>query len=276
MKKTLFSLLTCSALLWMFPSCQAGGARSRVVPLENAHAHNDYRHPRPLLDALSCGFCSVEADIYLVDGDLLVAHDRRDTTPERTLRGLYLEPLRKRVAANKGRVYRRGPAFTLFVDIKSEAVSTYKALHAMLADYGDIVTSFGADGRKDGAILVVVSGNRPRELMQSQPLRYTGYDGRLSDLESEAPADFIPIISDRWPRHFTWRADGPMPEDQARKLEDIVTKAHAKGRRVRFWATPDAPSPSREARWAGLLAAGVDLINTDDLEGLQNFLLDRQ
>ncbi len=47
-------------------------------PLPQAHAHNDYEHERPLLDALSHGFCSVEADIYLVDGALLVAHDRED------------------------------------------------------------------------------------------------------------------------------------------------------------------------------------------------------
>src|SRR5215475_1398103 len=68
-----------------------------VVPLRHAHAHNDYEHKRPLLDALDHGFCSIEADIYLVDGQLLVAHDRRDVRPERTLQALYLDPLRERV-----------------------------------------------------------------------------------------------------------------------------------------------------------------------------------
>ncbi|HEC61965.1 MAG TPA: hypothetical protein ENI27_06885, partial [bacterium] len=38
--------------------------------------------------------------------------------------------------------------------------------------------------------------------------------------------------------------------------------------------TPDKPSPARKAVWLELLAAGVDLINTDDLEGLQQFLLE--
>jgi hypothetical protein len=47
-------------------------------PLPQAHAHNDYEHRRPLLDALSHGFTGVEADIYLVDGKLLVAHNRGD------------------------------------------------------------------------------------------------------------------------------------------------------------------------------------------------------
>ena len=34
------------------------------VPLIHAHAHNDYQHKRPLLDALDHDFCSVEADVY--------------------------------------------------------------------------------------------------------------------------------------------------------------------------------------------------------------------
>jgi glycerophosphoryl diester phosphodiesterase len=64
-----------------------------------------------------------------------------------------------------------------------------------------------------------------------------------------------------------------MPAEERRKLRDIVQVSHDKGRRVRFWATPDNQSPAREAVWRELAAAGVDLINTDDLDGLQGFLL---
>ena len=66
-------------------------------PLTNVHAHNDYEHTRPLLDALQHGFCSVEADVHLVDGQLLVAHSRLDVNPGKTLQALYLDPLRERV-----------------------------------------------------------------------------------------------------------------------------------------------------------------------------------
>jgi hypothetical protein len=38
------------------------------VPLTRAHAHNDYLHARPLFDALDHGFCSVEADVWGVNG----------------------------------------------------------------------------------------------------------------------------------------------------------------------------------------------------------------
>src|SRR5438552_3449936 len=66
-----------------------GGYRSWPVPLIHAHAHNDYLHRRPLLDALDCGFCSVEADVHLVDGQLLVAHKLNEVRPELTLQSLY-------------------------------------------------------------------------------------------------------------------------------------------------------------------------------------------
>jgi hypothetical protein len=249
-------------------------APADVVPLLCAHAHNDYRHDPPLCRALEHGFTSVEADVFLVDDKLCVAHDPDEIRADRTLRSLYLDPLRRRARKNAGHIYPQGSRFILLVDIKSAAEPTYRRLHETLVDYADIVTSFGPEGRTDKAVLVVVSGNRPLALMKSQPLRYAGYDGRLSDMESDMSADLMPLISDRWPSHFTWRGEGPIPDEQRDKLLSVVRTAHAKGRLARFWATPDARSQAREALWRELLAAGVDLINTDDLEGLRDFLLE--
>jgi len=247
--------------------------QANVAPLAQAHAHNDYLHDRPLFDALAHGFTSVEADVFLVGDQLCVAHEAREIRPDRTLRSLYLDPLRERTKQNNGWVYPGHARFLLLVDLKSAAEPTYLRLHETLAGYRDLVTSFGPEGRKDKAVLVIVSGNRPFELMRSQATRYAGSDGRLADLDSDAPADLVPLISDRWLSHFTWRGEGPMPDAEAQKLEHVVEAAHQKGRLVRFWATPDVRSPSRDAVWRQLLAAGVDLLNTDDLEGLQAFLL---
>src|SRR4051812_35240043 len=100
-----------------------------VKPLTNVHAHNDYEHTRPLFDALDNGFCSVEADIHLVDGKLLVAHDSKEVRPDRTLQSLYLDPLRKRAKQNGGRIYAKGPvSIILLIDIKTDATPTYAAL----------------------------------------------------------------------------------------------------------------------------------------------------
>ncbi|HCO96833.1 MAG TPA: hypothetical protein DIU00_23320 [Phycisphaerales bacterium] len=272
MKNIYAVVLVCLVLLSVL-SCGSHAVGTHVIPLSRAHAHNDYEHDRPLYDVLDHGFNSVEADIFLVGDDLYVAHNRRDITPERTLRRLYLDPLRERVKHNDGRVFQKGSQFTLLIDIKTGAIGTYKALDKILAEYREIFTSFGPDGRSGKAVLAIISGNRPREFMESQKIRYAGCDGRLKDLQSGYSADLIPIISDNWRNHFKWNGTGDMPAKEHDKLREIVQKAHKKGRIVRFWSTPDNPSPAREALWSELLSAGVDLINTDDLEGLRQFLL---
>ena len=92
-----------------------GRAANPAAPV--MHAHNDYEHARPLHDALARGFGSVEADIWLVDGALLVAHDRKALRPDRTLQALYLDPLRERVRTLGGRVQPGRDGFTLLVDV---------------------------------------------------------------------------------------------------------------------------------------------------------------
>ncbi len=263
-------ILLAAALL----ACRPVAPTGPVVPLDQAHAHNDYEHDRPLHDALDHGFTSVEADVYLVNGQLLVAHDEEDVQENLTLQSLYLDPLRERVRQNGGQVYPGGHQFTLLIDVKSEAEETYQALRQVLKEYEEILTTFSSDGQTDGAIIAIISGNRPRETMASEAIRHAAYDGRLEDLESNAAATLIPLISDKWTSHFTWKGKGDMPERERQKLHDIVETAHRQGQRVRFWATPDDRSQAREAVWRELVSASVDLINTDDLEGLQQFLLE--
>lgn len=237
------------------------------VPIERAHAHNDYEHPRPLLDALARGFCSVEADVYLIGGQLLVAHDRNDVKPERTLTRLYLEPLRERVSQNRGRVYLEGPPMVLLVDVKSEADATYAALHAALEKFAPMLTVFRPSEATPGAITVIVSGNRALEKMRSQTVRYAALDGRKEDLDLNPSATLVPLVSENWKKVFTWDWQGEMPAADRNALEHWVRRAHAQNRKVRFWNTPD-----RADAWQILLDAGVDLLGTDDLEGLERFL----
>ncbi|WCK54560.1 phosphatidylinositol-specific phospholipase C/glycerophosphodiester phosphodiesterase family protein [Aneurinibacillus sp. Ricciae_BoGa-3] len=278
MKKLLLALtLVFAACIMPLSSvCSAASTSSHqesVLPLARTHAHNDYEHTLPLTDAIAHGFTSVEADVWLVNGELLVAHDLKDVRPEHTLKSLYLDPLKERVNGNHGWVY---PNYkhdvTLLVDVKSEAASTYRVLDEQLRRYQSMITKFTPSGVKPGAITVIVSGNRARTLMENQPVRYAAYDGRMSDLGSNASNQFIPLISDNWTNQFTWMGKGQMPKEEQDKLHSIISAAHAKGQKVRFWATPDSSSPEREAIWHELLNAGVDMINTDDLAGLQQFL----
>ncbi|TCC55181.1 glycerophosphodiester phosphodiesterase [Kribbella pittospori] len=240
--------------------------------LPSAHAHNDYDHRRPLQDALDRGFNSVEADVWLVDGELRVAHDLDDVVPGRTLESLYLKPLADRVWENHGQVYKHGRDFQLLIDIKSDGPSTYAAVDEALQKFRGISTVFINGRVLKGAVTSVISGNRPLDVLKAQKVRYAGYDGRLGDLQSGMPAWLMPLVSDNWSNVFTWKGVGPMPADEQVKLHDIVVTAHHAGYRVRFWETPDVPGAAREAVWTELKAAGVDHINTDDLHGLEDFL----
>lgn len=240
-------------------------------PLPSAHSHNDYEQKRPLRDALDQGFCSVEADIWLTPQGLLVAHDRKDFKPERTLERLYLTPLRERAKAHGGKIYPKGPTFWLLIDVKSEAIGTYAALHDLLKKYDDIL-SITRDGKHEvQAVTVVLSGNRARETVTKQTTRYVGLDGRPEDLDSDLPADLMPWISASWGSLFRWRGDGPMPDAERARLREHVAKAHARGRKVRFWATPE-----NQAVWAELTDAKVDLLNTDQLAELATYLQKRK
>jgi hypothetical protein len=237
------------------------------TPLSRAHAHNDYEHPRPLLDALDHGFCSVEADVYLVDGKLLIAHTVLDLKPDRTLEKLYLAPLRERVKANGGKVYKDGPVFHLLIDVKSEAKKVFPVLAMVLEGYADILTTV-KDGRAEvKAVTVVISGNCDREAIEKATTRRAAIDGRPGDLKSDAPTHLIPWVSADWATQFKWNGTGDMPAEERAKLKHFVAAAHKQGRLVRFWGTPE-----KQAVWKELLAADVDLINTDKLPELSSFL----
>jgi hypothetical protein len=263
MRHTLLAVL-------LFASCTLplrSQDREPVQPLRRAHAHNDYWHERPLLDALDHGFCSVEADVSLVDGKLLVGHEKKELRSERTLAALYLDPLRQRVKAHGGHVFPETNRFFLLVDVKSDAEDSYAALNNLLLQYSDLVTKIDSDKVHPGAVTVVVSGNRAEQTIRKQTVRYVGIDGRPADLDKTEAADVMPLISENWNNQFRWKGDGSMPADQQKKLRDYVANAHQHGRLVRFWATPE-----NEAVWKELLVADVDLIGTDDLDKLQRFL----
>jgi len=255
--------LSLAVLAWL---CGLTSLPADPQPLTRVHAHNDYEHTHPLFDALAHGFCSVEADIHLVDGKLLIAHDRSQVKPERTLEALYLKPLLERVKKNHGHVYLGGPEFTLLIDVKGSWQSTYPLLRDVLKDYSEILTSF-RDGRKEtNAIVAIITGDRSREMFRGEAVRYAAMDGELTDLNSNDSPELIPWISSDWSRNFKWRGSGTISPPEKLKVQQIVSRAHQQGRLVRFWGAPDQP-----VFWREMLADGVDLINTDDLEGARKF-----
>lgn len=261
MRTGLLKAIACGALL----SVQVG-AQS---PLDRAHAHNDYEHSRPLFDALDRGFGSVEADVYLVNGALLVAHERDSVRADRTLDALYLAPLHAWITTHGGSVYPGRPPLTLLIDVKSDADSTWAVLEPLLRRYDDVFTSWHGDSMTTRPVIAVISGERPLRTLPAQRERWAALDGRLSDLDARhaIPATAMPLVSDDWKQITKWRGKGDPPSSARRRLAQAVSRAHAQGRRLRFWNTPDLP-----VVWRLLRESGVDLIGADDLEALRVFL----
>lgn len=256
----------------------------------NTHSHNDYEHTYPLFDALSYGFISVEADIWLYPNDnenFRVAHDPvADPTTLPTLQELYLTPLQNLVIQeNNGGVYADGTPINLLIDIKSGDVSTYTRLDQILSEYTAVTpglfTTYTKNGDNDytvspGAVNVLISGNRPLDFMLAQNLRYAGYDGRSSNIGTGISPGFMPLISDNWNNVFfgdsAWNGIGTIPAATQAKLDSIVAQVHGEGKILRFWNLPqDTPNV-----WGPLYDANVDLINTDNLPGLSTFIQAQQ
>ena len=244
-------------------------------PILSGHSHNDYLRRTPLWDALSLGFISIEVDIHLVEGALLVGHDEEDLDATRTLQSLYLDPLRDHVRAHNGWVYPSEHSLDLLIDIKSDARSTYEALRGVLAQYSDMLTTYSETRVQTKAISVIVSGNRPRRLMMAEDVRLATYDGRIEDLGSRVPHNFISLISDDWEDHFSWRGLGNLSDQDSRRLAQRLEAAHRSGYRLRFWNIPAPDHRPIEEVWSQLLDAGVDLLSVDDVNAYRDFLVKR-
>ena len=263
-----------SFFLLPFALCGASSPDTLTGPLP-AHAHNDYLHERPLLDALGHGFRSIEADVFARGDSLYVAHNRRDISPGRTLRQLYLEPLEMYMTGTGSIRYDSTCPLILLIDIKDDGLTTCQLLERILQDFEKDLCKTVQEVYVGGRVMVVVSGNRPVEYMEQQTERHVFVDGRIEDLDNTYASSLMPLISDRWSKYFSWKGKGAMPEQERAELREYVETAHANNQMVRFWATPDRPGKEREAVWTALLEAGVDLVNTDDLDGLGTFLRKR-
>jgi hypothetical protein len=203
---------------------------------------------------------SFEADVFLVGGDLMIGHDRREIREGRTLRSLYLRPMREVASRQGGWILRGRRRAVLMVDIKADGEAAARELDRQLAQFRDLVTP-------TGPLIVVVSGDRHEPAIRSS--EYVHMDGRIADLDR--PGRHIAWISDNWRSHFAWRGEGPLPESDRSKLRQILQKAHSKGRKVRFWAAPDSPSA-----WQVFKEQGVDIIGTDRPADLGRWLAEFQ
>ncbi|MDX2066304.1 MAG: phosphatidylinositol-specific phospholipase C/glycerophosphodiester phosphodiesterase family protein [Fimbriimonadaceae bacterium] len=262
------SLVALSVMAVPLTPLRQQSAQANVPYLPNAHSHNDYVQAEPLALAMRLGFASVEADIFLQEGELRVGHDRKDLRPGRTLTSLYLAPLAAAIRGGKNPPYTTRQPLQLLVDIKADGAMVYERLKTELEPYKDILTEFRTSGVRRGPVTVVLSGDRPTAILAKEERRLAFIDGRLSDLEpNPTDAQLVPLISDSWYGKFKWTGVGPLPEGDRLRLQLVMRRAQQQRQKVRFWGLPDTPNV-----WRTLRREGVDFIGTDKPLELAEFL----
>lgn len=249
--------------LWLTAVVQAQTTNFHpAAPLEQGHSHNDYWRPHPLFDALSLGFKSVEADIFLGDSTLLVGHERAALRPDRTLESLYLDPLRQLGAGR----YARPAELWLFVDFKTAGPVTYTRLRRVLASYETLLTT--PQNPRANGVRVILTGGYPRAEVLADAGRLVFLDGQLpADLKPELAAA-IPTVNADWQAHFRWDGRGPQPAAEAAQLRQWDALTRRTGQKLRFWNLPAATPAQRRAVWRALLAYPSLLVGADELAEL--------
>jgi len=239
-----------------------------VIPFANGFAHNDYCHKRPLFDALENGFTNIEADVFLLNGKLIVAHIFPYFKGRRTLERLYLEPLSEKVSRHNGCVFSGHTSpVTLMIDIKTDAEKTYKALKPLLDKYRHMLSSYENGVVTYRAVTIVLSGHKPYAAIESEQSRLAFIDEDLKKIPCCASNNNVfAMASCKYSDLVNWNGNGAIPVKERDKLCTFVAMAHKMGARVRLWA-----SPEKEAVWQELLSCGVDLINTDELAALKRY-----
>ena len=225
-----------------------------------AHSHNDYHQPVPFETAYGLGYGSIEADIFLVNGELLIAHDTAELKLHRTLEQYYLQPLFRHIAQNNGRAYADSNRhLQLLIDVKTQAAATLSKLVTLLRHYPALT---GAASLK-----WVISGNRPLpDLFGTYPV-FIWFDGELKRDYNAAALSRIAMLSDNFANYSRWDASADLLPSDLNILQSAVQKARQVHKPVRFWNAPD-----NERAWQQFISLHVGFINTDQLQVLDAFL----
>lgn len=222
------------------------------------HAHNDYQQPIPLLNALKYQTFSIEADVYLRNGKLVVAHDRKDIASASSLDSLYLQPIIRFFKKYHGRIS-KSKTYTpvLMIDSKENGDAVITALIQLLEPYRSLFDR----SVNPMAVQLVISGDRgPLSKWTSYP-SCIFFDGRPYEMVDSATLHRIAFISDSYTNYIT-------VADSTSRIKQLVTTIHGKGKLLRLWAIPD-----NTASWKRLEEMGVDIINTDKVGECREFFL---
>ena len=234
-----------------------------VYTSANAHSHNDYLQHTPFYQAFNEQFGSIEADIHLRNGLLLVAHDSADVKINLTLENLYLLPILQAVKRNGGYVYKDSSRkLQLLIDIKTDSIHTLDALIQLLKKYPAII--------HNNSIRIAITGNRPHQKLYSSYPSFIWFDGNANVNYSKQALSKIVMLSDDFSEYTRWYGNGKIPDSARIIVTTLINNAHRLKKPIRFYGCPDNANA-----WKEMIRLKVDFLNTDHIEALSDFLLRR-
>lgn len=230
------------------------------------HSHNDYLRTAPFWQAYSQKVHSVEADVFLEDGVLLVGHDPEDLSPEMNFEDLYVRPAVEVFRRNGGTAWKDcDGVLQLMVELKSDAAPELDAVVSMLSRWPEV---FDPEINPD-AVRVVVTGNVPSPEDFSRYPEWISFDGDLSQEYTPGQLERIALFSADFRNYSSWNGKGSIVPDEAAAVRAAVGKAHGMDRPIRFWNAPEGVTV-----YYTFYDMGIDYINTDHPEACAAFFSD--
>lgn len=209
----------------------------------NAHAHNDYEHNIPFIQANRLGFGSIEADVILYNDSLYVGHEQKDlVTRKLFFEQDYIQPLSREIQKDINR------KLILLIDLKTEAVATLNKVIDIIKKY-PLLTS-------NSSVQFIITGNQPEPSTFSQYPSYIYFDGNINNPQHIQQIDRIGIFSDNFHNYSQWNGKGNIPEKEYNAVTGVIRKVHALHKKIRFWGCPDNINT-----WYTFMDLQVDFLN---------------
>lgn len=230
------------------------------------HSHNDYEQDIPLLRAYYAGMESIEADLFLRDDTLYVAHEIKDIKAGRTLEELYLKPLARLFKQNGQRPFADSSKnLQLVLDLKEDFQIMMPKLVNLLEPYRYLLDS----KQNKHAIQIVISGNMPPPTLFKNFPDYISFDGRFEIDYTTKQLQRIAMMSDNLRTYTQWNGKGVPTNQEQLKIEKQGVKARKWGKPFRLWGAPESINT-----WIVLEKMGVTWLNTDHPDVLKAYLDD--
>jgi len=119
-----------------------------------------------------------------------------------------------------------------------------------------------------GRVKILISGNRPAPADYKNYPDYLFFDNDLALPHTKTEWERVGQVSLDFAKFSQWDGSGNIPGDDKKRIKKTIDSVHTfTGKLIRFWGAPDI-----EKSWDTQVDLGVDIIGTDHIEQLADYL----